>query len=163
MPTLYVPTFTIKKYTLYYEQNCSGSSPYDNFKWFCTRKKEKPEGNRQQHKTETVTPEEQSKQLGKELGLDSKQQEKVKILYTEQEKQRAASKQEDSRKGEKVEKPNRDGADTKMKKENDAFDSKMKGILTPEQYTKWQASQKKGKGGPEKEGGKKPQKANKES
>lgn len=123
---------------------------------------EKKESARQQHKTEKVTPEEQSKQLGKELGLDARQQEKVKALYTEQEKQRAAFKPE-GEKSEKPQKPNREEAQAKIKKENDAFDSKMKDILKPEQYTKWQASQKKGKGGPEKDGGKQPQKTRKES
>jgi len=41
---------------------------------------------------EKVSPEEQSKQLAKELNLDDNQQARVKALYAEQEKTRAANK-----------------------------------------------------------------------
>lgn len=126
---------------------------------FAQEKKQKPEGGREQ-KTEKVTPDDQTKQLAKELNLNDKQQAKVKALYTEQEKTRGA-KPEEGKKGEKPakgEKPDRTEMEAKMKKDNEAFDSKMKGILTAEQYTKWQASQKKGRGDkPEKgEGSRKP-------
>jgi protein CpxP len=103
-------------------------------------KKQKPEGGRG-HKTEKVTPEDQSKQLASELKLDAKQQEKVKALYADQEKKRAQLKPEAGKKTE-GEKPNREEFETKMKKENEEFDGKMKGILTADQYTAWKKSQK---------------------
>lgn len=136
---------------------------------FAQEKKEKPEGGRGRN-TEKVTPDEQTKQLAKELDLNDKQQAKVKALYTEQEKDRAAFKPEEGKKGEKpakgekAEKPNHDEMEAKMKKDNEAFDAKMKGILTAEQYTKWQASQKKGRGSDKPErGGAKKQLTKKES
>jgi protein CpxP len=95
-----------------------------------------------------VTPEEQAKQIAKELSLDDAQQAKVKALYAEQEKKRAAD--IDVKKMEKGEQHDHAAMEARMKKENAAFDTKMKGILSKEQYTKWQASLKtdhKGHGG----------------
>lgn len=115
-------------------------------------KKQKPEGGRP-GKEAHVTPEDQTKQLASELKLDDKQQAKVKALYAEQEKKRAANKPEKGEKGEKPangEKPNREEMEAKMETENADFDKKMKGILTAEQYKKWQESQKKGADGREK-------------
>ena len=128
---------------------------------FAQEKKQKPEGGRPA-KTEQVTPDDQVKQLTAELNLDKKQQEKVKALYTEQEKQRAANKPEKGERGEKPqggekpergangENPGHEGMEAKMKTENAAFDKKMKGILTDAQYKKWQESAKKGPDGKEK-------------
>jgi hypothetical protein len=130
---------------------------------FAQEKRQMPEGGRG-GKTEQVTPDEQVKQLTAELNLDKKQQEKVKALYAEQEKQRAAGKPEKGEKGEKGlkpegdkpekgakgDQPNREGMEAKMKAENAEFDKKMKGILTDAQYKKWQESAKKGADGREK-------------
>ena len=128
---------------------------------FAQQKKQKPEGGRP-GKTEQVTPDDQVKQLTAELNLDKKQQEKVKALYAEQEKQRAAAKPEKGgrvekpqggdqpEKGTKGEKPNREDMKAKMKAENADFEKKMKGILTDAQYKKWQESARKGSDGKEK-------------
>lgn len=119
----------------------------------------KPDGAK--HKTEKkdikkVTPDEQAKQLAKELSLDDAQQAKIKALYTEQEKQRAAN--PELKKMEKGEQHDHAAMEAKMKKENAAFDTKMKGILSKEQYAKWQASVKTV---PAKHEGKKPEAAKK--
>lgn len=103
----------------------------------------KPDG--QKHKTEKghklkVTPDEQAKQIAKELSLNDDQQAKVKVLYAEQEKKRAAD--PDLKKMEKGEQHDHAAMEARMKKENTAFDTKMKGILSKEQYAKWQASVK---------------------
>ena len=103
-----------------------------------------------------VTPEEQTKQLAKELSLDEKQQAKVKALYDEEEKQRAAARPEEGKKGEAHDHA---AMEAGMKAKNDAFDTKMKGILTADQYTKWKASVKKGGAG--KPRGKRPEAAQK--
>lgn len=107
----------------------------------------------QKHKTEKkdqkpkVTPDEQAKQLAKELSLDDAQQAKVKELYAEQEKKRAAD--PDAKKMEKGEQHDHAAMEAKMKKENAAFDTKMKNILSKEQYTKWKEQAKPGKEKPE--------------
>jgi Spy/CpxP family protein refolding chaperone len=98
------------------------------------------------------TTEEQVKTLTKELNLDSKQQAKVKELYAAQEKKRGASKPDGNQKGEK---PNREEMEAKMKAEQTDFDSKIKKILTEEQYTKYKASEKNKQGGKKGEGPKK--------
>jgi len=101
-----------------------------------TEKTEKKE-----HKVK-VTPDEQSKQLAKELNLNDVQQAKVKSLYEEQEKARA--KNPDLVKMEKGEQHDHAAMAKKMKEENTAFETKMKGILSKDQYTTWKASTKKG-------------------
>ena len=88
---------------------------------------------------EKVTPEEQSKQLAKELNLDDNQKARVKTLYAEQEKARSAN-MPVSKKGEQ---PGREAMEAKIKKDNDAFDAKMKGVLSADQYIKWKALLKK--------------------
>jgi len=111
-------------------------------------KEVKPEGGHRP-KMEKVTPEEQTKQLTKELGLDAGQQAKVKELYAQQEKQRAANKPAEG------EKHDHAAMEEKMKEENVAFEGKIKAILTADQYTKGQASVK-NKKGPKHGGGIKP-------
>ena len=106
---------------------------------FAQEKKAVKEG-AQPHKKEKVTTDEQANQLAKELNLDAKQQAKVKELYADQEKQRAAAKPEELKKGEKHDHA---AMEAKIKTENEAFDKKMKGVLTNEQYTKWKESGKK--------------------
>ncbi len=98
------------------------------------------------------TTEEQVKTLTKDLNLDSKQQEKVKELYTAQEKKRSSFKPDGSQ---KAEKPNREEMEAKMKAEQTDFDSKIKKILTEEQYTKYKASEKNKQGSKKGEGPKK--------
>ena len=105
---------------------------------FAQEKSEVKEGGRP--RKEKVTPDEQSKQLARELNLNDNQQGKIKELYTEQEKQRAAFKPTEEKKGEKHD---HTAIQAKMKTENDAFNNKMKAILTPDQYTKWKTSENK--------------------
>ncbi|WP_051200083.1 hypothetical protein [Flavobacterium subsaxonicum] len=103
---------------------------------FAQDKKELKEG----HKPKTeITPDEQAKNLTKELGLNDKQQAKVKAFYTEEQKKRESNKPEGGKKGEK---PDATAMEAKMKEEQAATDKKMKGILTDEQYTKWKSNQK---------------------
>lgn len=88
-----------------------------------------------------VTPNEQAKQIAKELNLNDTQQAKVKALYEEQEKARA--KNPDAVKMAKGEQHDHAAMEKKMKEENVAFETKMKNILSKEQYVKWQESIKK--------------------
>jgi len=90
-------------------------------------------------KMEKVTPDQQSRELAQSLNLNDSQQAKVKALYAEQEKQRAAAKPTEPKPGEKHDHA---AMQAQMKKDNDAFDVKMKNILTADQYTKWKASEK---------------------
>lgn len=113
---------------------------------FAQEKPAKPAGEKiktekKGHK-QKVTADEQSKQLAKELNLNDAQQAKVKALYEEQEKARANN--PDAAKMAKGEQHDHAAMEKKAKEENTAFDTKMKGILSKEQYTTWQASVKKG-------------------
>lgn len=90
-------------------------------------------------KKEKVTPEQQAKQVAQELNLNDSQQKKIKELYTDQEKQRANFKPTEK----PGEKHDHAAMQAQMKKENDAFEVKMKNILTADQYTKWKAADKK--------------------
>lgn len=84
---------------------------------------------------ENMTPEQRSEQrvtrMTKELNLDAKQQEQLKQLYAEQAAERANAK---DKKGQGRE---------NMEAQRKAMEDKMKAILTPEQLTKWKASQDK--------------------
>jgi len=105
---------------------------------------ERPVGDkiRNDKKLHKVTPDEQAKQIAKELNLNDIQQAKVKALYEEQEKNRAALAPE-LKKMEKGKQHDHAAMQKKMKEENTAFDTKMKNILSKEQYVKWQESVKK--------------------
>ncbi|KGO87979.1 hypothetical protein Q765_02630 [Flavobacterium rivuli WB 3.3-2 = DSM 21788] len=105
---------------------------------------ERPIGDKikNEKKLHKVTPDEQAKQIAKELNLNDIQQAKVKVLYEEQEKNRAALAPE-LKKMEKGEQHDHAAMEKKMKEENTAFDTKMKNILSKEQYVKWQESLKK--------------------
>ena len=94
-------------------------------------------------KLHKVTPDEQAKQIAKELNLNDAQQAKVKALYEEQEKDRAAMAPE-VKKMENGEQHDHAAMQKKVKEDNTAFDTKMKNILSKEQYVKWQESVKKG-------------------
>lgn len=89
---------------------------------------------------ERMTPELQTKKITENLGLNADQQAKVKALYTEQETTRAELKKQ--RKEIAKDENARAEMLAKVKAEREAFNLKMKEILTPEQFTKWEASKK---------------------
>ena len=101
---------------------------------------------------ERLTPEQrnekQLKKLTSELTLDAKQQEKVKQLIAERsvktEKLREARK-EQREKGTKLTAEQREAFKKEMTAEMDANDTKMKEILTADQYTKWKKNQEENK------------------
>lgn len=101
---------------------------------------------------ERMTPEQrnerQLKRLTSELTLDAKQQEQVKQLIAERglksEKLREARK-EQREKGTKLTAEQREAFKKEMTAEAEANDTKMKGILTTDQYTKWKAIQESNK------------------
>jgi Spy/CpxP family protein refolding chaperone len=86
-----------------------------------------------------MTPEQRSEQriarMTKDLNLDAKQQEQLKQLYAEQAKAREAQRANATDKKEQ-------GREN-MEAQRKATEEKMKAILTPEQLTKWKASQDK--------------------
>ena len=106
---------------------------------------ERPVGDKikNEKKLHIVTPDEQAKQIAKELNLNDVQQAKVKALYEEQEKSRAALAPE-MKKMEKGEQHDHAAMQKKMKEDNTVFETKMKNILSKEQYATWQESVKKG-------------------
>jgi periplasmic protein CpxP/Spy len=85
-------------------------------------------------KKEKATPESQTKKLTEELGLDAKQQAKVKELFEQQAKAKEALKEQ--RKA-AVDDTAKAEIKAKAKEDKEAFKAKMKTILTEEQYTKW--------------------------
>lgn len=88
---------------------------------------------------EKMTPEERTakriEKMTKDLNLDAKQQEKLQLLFTEQEATRASQKEEMKKK--------REQDKEKMDAQKAKMDEKMKAILTPEQAAKWKVSQDK--------------------
>ena len=101
---------------------------------------------------ERLTPEQrnekQLKKLTSDLSLDTKQQEQVKQLLAERsaksEKFRDARK-EQKESGTKPTAEQKEAFKKEMIAEKDANDTKMKGILTADQYTKWKAIQEENK------------------
>ena len=94
---------------------------------------------------EKLTPEQrQEKHLNKlttDLNLNAKQQEEVKKLLAEQSAKAAEFKaKREAKKDEQLlaSAKERKEMAQKMKAEKEANDAKMKSILTPEQYTKWE-------------------------
>ena len=83
---------------------------------------------------EKLTPEQQSelhvKKMTLDLDLDAQQQKEVKTIFLEQAKKREAKMVEMKAKREKGEKPSAD--------ERFEMKTKMKKILKPEQYKKWE-------------------------
>lgn len=89
-----------------------------------------------QERMKKLTPEERAKNLTKRYGLSEEQEAKVKALYEEQDK--ATEEMRAKRKAEAV-KEDREVLIQELKARREEFKTKMKDILTPEQYTKWQA------------------------
>ncbi|WP_374399548.1 hypothetical protein [Flavobacterium sp.] len=94
---------------------------------------------------EKLTPEQQSelhvKKMTLDLDLDAQQQKEVKTIFLEQAKKREAKMAEMKAKREKGEKPS---ADERFEMKNEMLDNqiemkaKMKKILKPEQFKKWE-------------------------
>jgi len=94
------------------------------------------------------TPETNAKKLAEQLNLNDVQQAKVKVLYEEQDKGRDAVKAEVKKM--KEEKQHDYTAINKKRKDlKEVFETKLKGILSKQQYTTWQESEKKSKAKPE--------------
>ena len=99
----------------------------------------------QNRKGSEMTPEQQAeiqtKRLTLDLDLNSNQQKEVKTILLEQAKKREAKMAEMKAKREKGEKPS---ADERFEMKNEMLDNqiemkaKMKKILKPEQYKKWE-------------------------
>lgn len=96
-------------------------------------------------RNEQFTPEQQTelhvKRMTLNLDLDDKQQKEVKTLLLEQAKKREAKKAEMMAKREKGEKPTSDekfAMKSEMLDEQIAMKAKMKKILKPEQFKKWE-------------------------
>ena len=94
---------------------------------------------------EKLTPEQQTelqvKRMTLELDLDEKQQKEIKTILVEQSKKKETKLAEMKEKREKGEKPS---ADERFEMKNEMLDNqiemkaKMKKILKPEQYKKWE-------------------------
>ena len=97
---------------------------------------------------EKLTPEQQTelqvKRMTLELDLDEKQQKEIKTILVEQSKKRETKLAEMKAKKEKGEKPT---ADERCAMKNEMLDkqiamkARMKKILKPEQFTKWEEKQ----------------------
>ena len=97
---------------------------------------------------EKLTPEQQTelqvKRMTLELDLDEKQQKEIKTILVEQSKKRETKLAEMKAKKEKGEKPT---ADERFAMKNEMLDNqiamkaRMKKILKPEQFTKWEEKQ----------------------
>lgn len=78
-----------------------------------------------------------TERMTRELGLSAEQVERVEVMNrqqaTEAEKDRAAGDQE------------REARRAAMKERRDRYDVELKAVLTPDQYTKWQAKKEEGK------------------
>lgn len=103
-----------------------------------TKDTNKPENSRNE-KRERLSPEERDakhlKKLTSDLNLNEKQQEQVGKMIADQ-----GAKRDAFRAGKKVEHEAMKG---KMEEEKAAMDAKMKAILTPEQFEKWNANNEK--------------------
>jgi hypothetical protein len=87
-------------------------------------------------KTEKKSPEERNeiklKKMTSELNLDAKQQKEMADFMAERSEKREAFRTE-----------KREAHKKQMDKDKEAMDTKMKGMLSPEQYKKWEASKDK--------------------
>ena len=97
-------------------------------------------------KMENMTPEQRDeihlKKLTKDLNLDAKQQEQLSNLLAEQRSKREAMKEERKLLKEKGTKPTpeeRESFRKEMEENKSQTENKMKEILTPEQFSKWQS------------------------
>lgn len=93
-----------------------------------------------QPRKEKVTVETRVKKLTDELKLDQKQELKVTTLLTEQEKAREDIKERTKAAGTDL--AAKAALRNEMKEQGTVLKSKMKEILTPDQFTKWEASTK---------------------
>lgn len=89
------------------------------------------------HKTVDERVKARTERMTRELGLSAEQVERVEVMNrqqaTEAEKDRAAGDQE------------REARRAAMKERRDRYDVELKAVLTPDQYTKWQAKKEEGK------------------
>lgn len=105
------------------------------------------EGGPLKDKMEKLTPEQKTerhlKKLTSELNLNSKQQEQIKQLLAEQGAKREefkAKREEYKNNSVKPSPEERAAFRSKVEAEKKAMDEKMKSILTPEQFEKWNAN-----------------------
>lgn len=100
-------------------------------------------------KMENLSPEQRAemrlKRLTKELNLDQNQQNQVKEVIAEGQKKQAAAKTARENRIEKLSKEERTAFKAKLQEEEKALAQKMKAILNPEQFTKWEALKEKQK------------------
>ncbi len=83
----------------------------------------------------------QAQKMQKDLGLNDSQVAKLKDVLNQQAQAREAKRAEMEKlraNGQKPTDAQRSDMREKMQAEKNEFDSQLKGILTPEQYTKWQ-------------------------
>ncbi len=96
---------------------------------------------------ENLTPEQRNqlivKKMTLELDLNAKQQEQISQIITEQSAKRETMKAERKASSEKPTTDERFAMKNKMLDEQIAMKAKMKSILSPEQYTKWEALKEK--------------------
>lgn len=105
---------------------------------------EKPAPLQKREQTEKMTPEQRNaaklKRMTEELGLNDKQQKEISVLISEQSVKREAAQEQRAANKKNGVKPT---ADERLKMEGQMLDEKkdmldkMKKILTPDQYTKW--------------------------
>lgn len=93
-----------------------------------------------QPKREKITVETKVKKLTDDLKLDEKQQLKVTALLTEQDKAREEIKEKNKAAG--TDMATKAALRNEMKEQGTILKVKMKEILTPEQFTKWETSTK---------------------
>lgn len=105
------------------------------------QRRERPNRDQMEKLTPEQRQEKQLKRLTSDLDLNTKQQEEVKKLMVEQNSkmvdlraEREAAKNEQALANSKERKE----MAVKMKAEKEAHDAKMKKILSPEQFTKWE-------------------------
>ena len=105
------------------------------------------DGSPMKDKMEKLTPEQKTerhlKKLTSELNLNSKQQEQIKQLLTEQGAKREefkAKREEYKNSSVKPSPEERAAFRSKVEEEKKAMNEKMKAILTPEQLEKWNAN-----------------------
>lgn len=97
---------------------------------------------------ERFTPEQrvdfQIKKMTKDLNLDEKQAEQVKVLLTQEAKKREAKRAEMEAKKAEQARPSKEEMEARkseMKANQEAMKAEMKKILSADQYTKWEQKQ----------------------
>ncbi|MEC4049542.1 DUF4890 domain-containing protein [Flavobacterium sp. SUN046] len=108
---------------------------------FAQEKMDKGDGRERMDPKQRV--EMQAKKMQKDLGLNDEQTGKITTILKTQIEQREAKKAEMAKLRESGQKPTeeeRKAMRTKMETERKGVDQQIKDVLTPEQYTKWQAN-----------------------